>query len=116
MSISSNEEMQDESDYNHFEDYYANYKQIMYLKEQLMPNNIKETNFINNYKLMDQQLEQLKQSEYKDEDKIEFQFKNKNSKINLKTELSSDKEYQELLKNEQIDEVKINLFFLLQLD
>ena len=34
----------------------------------------------------------------------------------MKTELSSDNEYQELLKNEQIDEVKINLFFLLQLD
>lgn len=115
MPSSSNEEIQFESDYNHFEDYYANYKQIMYLKEQLMPNNRKETIFINNYKLMDQLSEQLEKSKYKDEDKSEIQLKNKNSKIDLKTELSSDKEYQELLKNEQINEVKVNLFFLLQL-
>ena len=73
-------------------------KRIIYLKERLLINNINKPNFFNYYNSMEEG---------------NIIKENKNQEIQMNVEL---KEYYDYIqKLEQIDDIKINLFFILKL-
>ena len=115
MSSYSSEEYKVDMDES-FQSEMAQYKRIIKLKEELLPNNINYPIFINYYTKLEME-ETKKDQAYQEEDNNENwqQLVNSNEKKNFASKLLSDKEYQKLQKEEQIDEIKINLFFILKL-
>lgn len=104
MSLSSSEECKFEPNNSFYEEFKL-HNQIYHLKEELLPYNIKEPIFFNYYKLL--KMENLLNFEDNKDNNIPFQLGEERKEL-MKIDRAQDQE-------EQINEIKVNLFFILKL-
>ena len=105
MSLSSSEECKFEPNNSFYEEFKL-HNQIYHLKEELLPYNIKEPIFFNYYKLL--KMENLLNFEDNKDNNIPFQLGEERKEL-MKIDRAQDQE-------EQINEIKVNLFFILKLE